>query len=1253
MASKTDFDTISQILGLSDRAVPSKLHPGESPDLLNIDPSERTWRRRRGYERKHDNVMRVGSARLDGVNDYMRIPHISAYATPSKLYVGVFVELLGFPSSTVYVASKGFGTGADLVFSIVYDPTVNTNAGGWVGRIGLGASAVSATVNDGDGHTAPTRRYLELSNSGASNAVVLTVYDETGTVVGTNTGSAAATIDASTSDIFVGVKTTALNTPSTTMSDFACCRIADLRISFSGYADLLAQYLTEEIPPWSDAYTMLSGYWKLNDGTKGAALVDTKAGNSARLPEQPAEWVSTSSLVLGRSGLKFNGGAAWIRLSELSQPFVGAPTLSSVFASATALSNHWTLRGFMVPELPAGATTVPDQTILWAGGDAAIPAPVAVRIKSDAFEFLYRDGATTLTATISFPTPTQLAGKKIRWSMMRYGTGNGTFFAKIAYEQAGSILIGNSTTQACGSAAPSVVSNYWSIGRHIQAASATAPFTLPYTAYSGAGDGSFFGIMDSIQLVWHSGNQPFFGNPYIGVGGPVTDPSTNPFTEYNAWNTINSAAVLVFDMNMNEGQGTLVAATPPDTGTPGGPAFRFSARVLPEPDAGIQWDVGLVDPYRDEECSGIFQYNRFLQDGSRKTSLLAINGACLYEYNSELGTCEVVAAGFHRGPAGSKFTATVYGQRIYFAGPNGDRPYWWDGSKLRGAGINSPLSPPQVTSSSAAGFFSGTYIFYVTYRNTETGDESNPSDPFSVTFAGGAGTNAVATIELPISPDPQVNCRRVYVTAAGGADGDSAYPLVDINDNSTSTYTPASAIITPATVASGPELIYLGNDAPPPTSVVVVFHDSMFAGGNQTYPTRVWRSTVGFPTAWNQSSTYIDLDLDLGNPITAAEPLNTWVIFHLRNGYALVWNTGDPTAPIAFTFANRDHGAVGPQTVARNNSKHIFVTARDIFESDGSSDRNLSSPTIPDLPSIQYTLQNGLNQERLPSASCANQRSKKKYWICTSSTGSDRNDIVLPLDYSQGIVSRYYQSDASGLWSKYDLPIDTICEFEDHLGSADIYGVIAGFVCKLDTGSYDGIAQAVQAVATSGTTTTCYGFSDSDLTDVARGMRFTVYHNATNTIESGVVERVDADGQVRIYDALDEAIKTGDDIWIGAIPCFFDIILTTKIPLKTSIFEWMQLAGESDNTDNRVRFTILHDQVGRTISTRRAVHKVYQWRSDITQVLARIGGTFRRTRVRISECGKAHASSIDPVPLITGSVSIDSIDHSSRIVERM
>ena len=1252
MASRTVRKTIERFLGLSDRSVPAELSAYECPDLLNVDFSERHPKRRAGYSRQHANVMRIGSSRFDGVNDYVRIPHVSTQviAAGSHPYVAVVVMLTGLPNADMTIVSKGYGarTAATNGFRLEYRPAQGTGSlGCWEVNVYDTGAATARTYQIDDPATAVAGsiRFLEFTGEAGGATARFKMWKSDGTTSTASTTTQPGGYVASTDDLTVGVSWSAASVLGT---DFAKASIAELRWKVATAAGMPAiltavsptstnLFYKSELTP--TAIASLSGYWKMNDGSAGGFLDDAAGTNDAIVPGNPADWILDQSLVIGKSALRFNGGQGFIRLDYATTIAPNTLTPSTIFAlntAAGAINNRWTVRGVFTPYLGPNETTCRDQTILWAGGDSAIPSPIAVRIRSDQFEFLYRDGANTRTVTIASPVASSLVGTKVRWACWRAisGTGVATFFGGICYLSGGVQTIAQGS-QACNAAngVAGSVSSHWAFGRHLQAASATADFTLPYASYSAAGDGSAYGILDSVQLIWHSNGGNGAANPAVAFGA-LNSTQMGPFTEFSNWSVYCSTAVTVVDMKLNEGSGSILVANDPAA------TVRYTAKSLPEPDDGIHPDIGLVDPYQSDECQGLFQFNRFLQNGTRKTSLIAVNGCTGYEIDTSAGTATAVFGGLYRGPSGSKWTGTVYGNKLYLAGPNGKRPVSWDGSALKQVGIDAPLSPLVATTANSTGTWpAGTYYLYVTYRNKETGDESNPSPGVAVVMGGGGGEDTITALQLPTSPDPQVNQRRVYVTLVGGGDGSTAYGLLDIDDNTTTSYT--DPIL--ATVTTGVSLSYLDNDVPPATAIVTAFRDTVFAAGNQAFPTRVWRSGVGTPTAWNQSSDYIDLDLDQGNAVTALLSLNTFVAAHLRNGYALVFNTGDDNAPIGFTFANRDHGAIGPQCVAKNNSRHIFVTARDIFESDGSSDRNLSSPLQPDLPSIQTTLQTGLNPGRMASASAANYRTKKAYWIAASSTSATRNDVVYVLDYSQGVTNRNYFSEPSGLWTKYDLPIDAITEFEDHTEAANLYGAIQGFVCKLDTGTYDAATTNVSGNVVSGTSTTLTAVFAA--ASISRGMRVWVYHASGNTCESNTVQSVnDGTGVITFYDSFAATPTSSDSYFVGTVPFYMDFILRVGQPMRRKRMKWVRIYGDSDNNSNRVRLSYKANNVGRTFVYTSVTESVTTWLSTEQRKLIGVGGLFDALRIRLSECGLSSASSSNPVPMPTGTLKPYSIE---------
>ena len=146
MATQKVTTSIDRFGGLSDRAVPIKNTRIESPDLSNVDFSERSAKCRGGYERLHDNKLTNAALRLmpryaSGTFDapYGRIPN-RTYMNPSSLatlawYLSCSAVMAQRPqgTGTVVVLSKGWGGvgAANQHWLIAYDPTANSNGGAW------------------------------------------------------------------------------------------------------------------------------------------------------------------------------------------------------------------------------------------------------------------------------------------------------------------------------------------------------------------------------------------------------------------------------------------------------------------------------------------------------------------------------------------------------------------------------------------------------------------------------------------------------------------------------------------------------------------------------------------------------------------------------------------------------------------------------------------------------------------------------------------------------------------------------------------------------------------------------------------------------------------------------------------------------------------------------------------------------------------------------------------------------------------
>lgn len=113
-----------------------------------------------------------------------------------------------------------------------------------------------------------------------------------------------------------------------------------------------------------------------------------------------------------------------------------------------------------------------------------------------------------------------------------------------------------------------------------------------------------------------------------------------------------------------------------------------------------------------------------------------------------------------------------------------DRMRKYDGTTVTFASIFAPSTIPVATPVIGAGTLAaGTYQIAVTFLNADD-EESNPSDTITVTLTG--GQNTINLTALPVSTDPQVTARRIYMSLVDGA---VLFGNLDVANNTATTAT--------------------------------------------------------------------------------------------------------------------------------------------------------------------------------------------------------------------------------------------------------------------------------------------------------------------------------------------------------------------------------------------------------------------------------------------------------------------------------
>lgn len=1216
--------------GLSDRSMPGQVSRIDNPDLLNVDFSERAYKKRLGYT-KVSPLLKDGSMRLDGYNDYARFAYNAAYqpaVSTQMIYIGIGVVLRQIPTAAITIWSRGFGAAGSLFAKLTYDPTV----GSGVWRCSVRDAAAGATrtydIADGDLISEPRGRFRFIEWYGGRNqASVFKMTTDAGAVTTSGTTTAIQTFIASTEDFTAGIPMTAASTPDTT--NFASITICEFRVGLGAVGGTLSALplgvYNRELTP-TEILT-LAGYWKLNDGLTTNVLSDSTAtANHGFIPNNSAAWSLSSTEVIGKSGLDFKGSTSFVWLRDTNG------NNAKVFSASSPNVSRWTQRGLYTPKYPPGQTSgaMPDQCLCFYGTNQAMPSPLAIYVTGDKITATYNDGGVARTpSSAAFPTVQSLVGLRIRVAAWRGGAGTGTFYLAIAVPTGGGTV--NYTTYvtsvACASAAPSLVSVDCALGRNLS--SFAFPFTYPGTIL-GVATGACTGVLDDWQLVWTNTTQ---AGIQVGIGiGPYQFSTGGPMTEVFDWANLFSFVPhqTAWYMRMNEGSGNVLTVE-----SAFGATGQYSGTLLPEEGDGGRWDIGLVDPYLPGEFTLLEPFDRILGDGTKRRSLLASIGCTVYDCNVDGSTANPIGV-VYKPPNVTRWTSGQFGAIKILASENKRRPVYYDGAMIRDLGIRAPLTPPVVTLAGAGGTFANaTYYVYYTFRNSHTAAESNPSPGVAITPAA---NGKIDVLTLSVSSDPQVDQRRIYITLAAGGDGAVAYLARTIEDNITTVYGSVGADSSDITgpPVSGTAISstdgYFNRQEAPQASVVEVWEDYAWLGGNQLFPTRVFRNTnAGQMHGWDQDVYYRDVDQNEGNYITGFLPGIDRLFVDLQDGRSALYLTGDSSNPVSHEIIQKHHGMVGPIAKAGGSPQWYYLSEQDAYLTNGYQETNVSSPADPTLGSIEKTYREGLSASRRKAFGAALNRRRNQVWFTVTTSAGSRNDQIL-----------VYTGDQRN-WSRYDVPMDCICEYEDSTDSPQLYGGTLGRVYRLDYGTWDGVVSALAGVLTGIGTSTTFTLSGTPLTglDVA-GLRMLVYQYSTNTVVSYAIQS-NTSSTITVYGAI--SANNSGDIWaIGGIPFYFDFLWDFGDPTAKHRMNWLYLAGISDNANNYLRVSYQLNVNQRTWAYVGVTEEFRNWPTTAASMDLRVGGIGTCVRFRFAETGIASGvSSPQAVPSIAGSITITDV----------
>ena len=1133
MATRKLTSHIDRFAGLSDRSIPVQNTRIECSDLVNLDFSERSMKVRPGYTRLNSAAFKDCCRSLDGYNDFGRIKGLSVLSD-TQFGFAVEVQLRAYPTTgtTPTVLSIGFGTGANRYLWCYYDPG---STGSWIVKAYDATAGVlrTFTVTDGDAARSQVMkaRHLEfVCNSGTTYK--FTVRDDGGTSLGSDSQTITTfpTLGATVKDVWVGVDTAAgTDAPApATATSYGAFNLAALRFYDGSSAAITASAAISgrDLVVFLDEHATagMVEYFPLNEGTgnQSESIADSTNGAVIQWGANTPEWNTTTTEVIGQTGLEFGGEEGEIIWN------LGSGTSTTIFSNAGTGYRKWLVTFVFTPRMAAGETTVRNQTLLWWGTSTTIPAPLGIRVESDNIKTYYRDGAATSNHSVALAL-SSFVGVRLRVQVSFQDSAATPAVTTVVYRDGA--VGATSATSAPATSNPSSISDNVCVGR------LCTSFTYPYTF----NDRSAFGVIDDI-VIFKDYSLGYTPGLYLPIGLQMREVNVSDVTYSGATST--AAVQIVAGMRLNDGTGNNLATI--------GNATSQQAYLFPEEDDGVWGDNGFIAVSRPPEIDLIADFSRVGPKGTLVQEVLVLCGGGLWAYNQSTG--DIRGVGFV--PKEGKASFTQYGSVAYIGRGNGSRPMRCDGATCYSMGIRAPIVAPGVAAAAGTGPTAGTYYVYYTFRNSQTGVESNPSPVASVTTSG--GNLSIAVNLLQRSSDRQVNQRRIYIatTSAG-----SAYLAMTLDDNLR--YGDGVTALVTYTAATAPTTNVMpttSNREAPTGSLVRVFKDRMWVAGVPLYPTRVYYSAVGNMEHFNWSTGYVDVDLDTGDPVVGLTTMYDRLVAYHRDGRVFVTPTLDTTKPFVLNFASGNVGAVAhnaiisadhPPVINDKQGLHVFIADSQIASWDGGGTENLTSPPGYDRPSIEYTYREKLNRVYAHKWTAAPYTTYRQLWFAVSSTGSSVCDTVLIFDVGQGV------------WTKYALDCEFLAEVDDANSVPSMMFGQAGYLCKVAAGEDDTTNVMLDAMIAASS----WAYTSDNVTFVegeVAGLRAYFYDASA---ARWYMNRIVYNSTTHIY--MDTtgtqfpSVTSSDYIVVGGIPVFADFVVDFGSTLPYKRLRWLSLAGEA------------------------------------------------------------------------------------------
>lgn len=242
-----------------------------------------------------------------------------------------------------------------------------------------------------------------------------------------------------------------------------------------------------------------------------------------------------------------------------------------------------------------------------------------------------------------------------------------------------------------------------------------------------------------------------------------------------------------------------------------------------------------------------------------------------------------------------------------------------DGTTSRKWGITAPGSVASLASG-AAGVPNGTYSYYVTFRNSTTGHESNPhTTAAEITVS----SSKIELTSIPVSADSQVDERRVYRTTTGGA---IFFLLATIADNTTTVFSDNnadSALLTSE--------VPLDNDVPNEFLIMEEW-DGRIWGAQKNSTSLEFSNTEfktpsgsGVPQESFSQDNRIEMFLEIRGIKKSPNFDEIWI--HTNKGTYAIVKTENPDDPYVPVIRNADQSTVSHYSIINIYNQQWFVNS--------------------------------------------------------------------------------------------------------------------------------------------------------------------------------------------------------------------------------------------------------------------------------------------------------------------------------------